>query len=475
MIAATPIDVTPEASERTRPAKRRKAPVHEVRVVVEIQMPQWMQQQYLQPPQFRVQPIQMPAEIRADMQQIVPEFVFTQQSVPDQPPTVTDSRNVIPDDSPVYVSPVESGPNETLVDLYRAHLEPAELLKNEPRTVRADISRIQRFQNWLDSCALRNTTPLRAYLQCFQDSKDLLFDYSRFIRQQEAGSSSATVTQALNAIMKLCRWAMENGRLKKLPRYPTKGDVNMMRIDVDDCEFRGEPVTIPELKRMLMPDVLDGCEWPQLGNVPPAKFWETVLLSHYCLGFRSQDWFAARTTGKQGLLWSDVLTDPTCPRLEDLQNEFGWVWYLVHKTKKKSQRAAKPVKLLAPLPRKLRESIELFRGIHPERVFPLPCNGRYWSEQVQGILLRAGFDDASRKAAKKPSIELSLGQKAVASFRKGCAAMWASHVSESAASYMLQHSVQDGKAVSVITREHYLQVYRPLREIVPALETLPLW
>jgi integrase len=173
-------------------------------------------------------------------------------------------------------------------------------------------------------------------------------------------------------------------------------------------------------------------------------------------------------------MWSDVITETRCPRLEDLHNEHGWVWYLVHKTKKKSQRAAKPVKLLVPLSRRLRESIELFRGIDPERVFPLPCNGKYWSDQVCGILERAGLDDASRKAARKPSIELSLGQKSVASFRKGCAAMWADHVSESAASYLLKHSVTEG-GVSAITREHYLQAYRPLREIVPALETLPLW
>jgi len=454
--------------------KRRSPQVVEVRVVVEVQMPAWMQP-FQQQIQQQVQ-LHTPPEIRATMaqQQFVPEFIVTQSSAASggQPPVITSTRPIV--QTPPAAAIEVSTTDDSLVVLYKKHLEPGELAKNEAKTVRADVARIQKFQDWLDSCALRSTYPQRAYLQRFAESKDLLADYAQYIRSQDSGCSSATVSQALNAILKLARWAVENGQLKKLPKYPTRGDVNMMRLEQDECEFSGEPVTVPELNRMLAADVLAGCTWPELGNVSPARFWECVLLSHYCLGFRSQDWFASRTTEKQGLMWSDVITETQCPRLDDLHNPHGWCWYVVHKTKKKSQRAAKPVKLLVPLSGRLREIIELFRGAHPERVFPLPCNGRYWSKEFQGILLRAGLDDSSRVAMKRPSIELSLGQKAVASFRKGCASMWAGHVSESAASYLLQHSVTDG-AVSTITREHYLQVYRPLRAIVPALETLPIW
>lgn len=475
MIAAT-TDIADEYDEAQGRAKARKAhrvpePQRvEIVLTLNLQMHPSMQQ-FALPQQIQV-PVSVPVESHAPMQQqIVPHYVVTQQPTVEAPTVTTTQRvpEVMPERAP---DPV---PLPSLVELYKEHLAPREMEKgNEPRTVRADISRIQKFQDWLDAGALRNTTPQRAYLQCFGESKDLLSDYSRFIRSQDVGNSSATVSQALNAIMKLARWAFENGQLAKVPKYPTKGDVNVMRLQEDDSDFRAEPVTVEELRRMLSPEVLDACDWPRLGNVPPAKFWETVLLSHYCLGFRTQDWFASRTTGKTGLMWSDVLSDTQCPRLKDLHNEHGWAWYIVHKTKKKSQRAAKPVKLLVPLSQKLRERIELFRGIHPERVFPLPCNGRYWASAVQGILLRAGLDDASRIAAKKPCIELSLGQKAVASFRKGCADMWAGHVDEAAASYLLQHSVSDGK-VSAVTLEHYLRVYRPLRDIVPALETLPIW
>lgn len=463
-----------------QPLKKQRRPV-EIRLVLEIQMPPWMQNQ----------PNVIRQEISGAMhnQRISPEFVFTAPPQMDVDPVISHSaaQPSKPPATPLApekpIAQDDSGqPSESLVDLYREHLEPRELLKNEPRTVRADITRVQNFQNWLEMenpnvfSAQRITTPRGAHLRIVAENKDILFDYSRWMRNQDSGNSAATVMHSMNAVMKLFRWCAEAGLLKKAPKYPTKGDLNEMRpeSDSDDCEFQGEPVTVEEFRRMSAPEVLACCEWPRLGNISPATFWETVLLSHMVFGFRSQDWFAARTNDKTGLLWSDLITETQCPRLEDLHNPHGWLWYLVHKTKKKSKRAAKPTRLLVPLPSRLRELIEMFRGLDPVRVFPLQNNSRYWSAEFQGILLRAGLDRETRKAAKKPEIQLSLGQKKIASFRKGCASMWADHCCEEAASYLLQHSVSDGK-VSAITREHYLKIYRPLRRIVPALETLPVW
>lgn len=373
----------------------------------------------------------------------------------------------------VQESPVPTC-TETLIELYETHLAPGEFQKNEAKTVRADISRIRKFQNWLDSGALRNTTPQRAYIECLA-VKDVLFDFARFIRSQETKNSTATAMQAMNAIMKLARWAVENGHLKKVPKQPTRGDANEMneRLDEDD-EFQGEPVTIPELMAMKSRSVLDGCDWPCFDGITPAEFWEGCLDACYEQGFRLQDWFAVYTTNREGLLWEDVITDTRCPKLDDLHNEFGWVWYVVNKTKKKAKRARKPVRQLAPLSRRTREFIEKFRGKDKRRVFPLPCNGRYWSAQVQGILLRAGLDDETRISQNKPIIKLTLGQAKVANLRKGCADMWASHLSEAASTYFLKHSVSDDE-VSRITREHYLKIYRPLKEIVPAMQSLPIW
>ena len=426
--------------QRTEFRKQRR-PI-EIRVIVELQMPRG------------VGPMNYPPA----------EFVFTPSSAPDVAPVVTVSDSLVSS-----VTSPEPSAVISLVELYRTNLEQKELLQNEAKTVRADIQRIVRFQNWLEQ---RSKTPL---LQQIAEKKDILWDYARHLRTQDKGYSSACCGHALNAIMKLLRWCFESTLLGKMSKAPTRGDVNMMRAaSTENEDFQGEPVTLEEFKRLMRRDVLDSCQWPRLGNVSPADFWECVMLSHFVFGFRSQDWFPARTNDKAGLLWADILDETQCPKLDDLYNQHGWLWYLVHKTKKKSQRAAKPVKLLVPIPGRLRELIERFRGLDPERVFPLTSNSRYWSREFTAILERAGLDDASRKAAKKPVIKLSLGQKKVASFRKGCATMWADHVDESAASYLLKHSVSDGP-VSAITREHYLQAYRPLRAIVANLETLPIW
>lgn len=432
--------IAPVEQQRTELRKQRR-PI-EIRVVVEFQMPRG-----IGPMSFA------PAE-----------FVFTPSSAPDVAPVVTVSDSLVSS-----VTSPEPSASLSLVELYRANLEQKELLQNEAKTVRADIQRIVRFQAWLEQ---RSKTPL---LQQLAEQKEILWDYARHLRTQDKGYSSASCGHALNAIMKLLRWCFEATLIGKMLKSPTRGDVNMMRAaSTENEDFQGEPVTLAEFAKLMSPEVLGGCQWPRLGNVSPALFWECVLLSHMVFGFRSQDWFAARTNDKAGLLWADIVESTQCPKLDDLHNLHGWLWYLVHKTKKKSQRAAKPVKLLVPIPGRLRALIELFRGLDSDRVFPLTSNSRYWSLEFTRILERAGLDDASRRAAKKPVIKLSLGQKKVASFRKGCASLWADHVDEAAASYLLKHSVTDG-AVSAITREHYLQAYRPLRAIVANLETLPIW
>lgn len=426
--------------QRTETRKQRR-PI-EIRVVVQLEMPRGIGPMNVAPA----------------------EFVFTPSLAPNIAPVVTVSESLASS-----VTSSEPSTPLSLVELYRTNLEPKELLQNERKTVRADVQRIVRFQNWLEQ---RSKTPL---LQQISEKKDILWDYARHLRTQATGYSSASCGHALNAIMKLLKSCCDAGLIGKVPKYPTRGDVNMMRpASTENEDFQGEPVTLEEFGRLMRREVLDGCQWPRIGNVSPSEFWECVLLSHFVFGFRSQDWFPARTNDKAGLLWSDIIDETQCPKLDDLHNPHGWLWYLVHKTKKKSQRAAKPVKLLVPIPGRLRYLIEQFRGLNPERVFPLTSNSRYWSREWTGILERAGLDDASRKAVRKPVIKLSLGQKSVASFRKGCATMWADHVDESAASYLLKHSVADG-AVSAITREHYLQAYRPLRAIVANLETLPIW
>ena len=208
--------------------------------------------------------------------------------------------------------------------------------------------------------------------------------------------------------------------------------------------------------------------------VKPSVFWKTNLLSHYVYGFRSQDWFAARSAQKQGLLWSGVITDSLCPFLDDLHNEAGWALYLVHKTANKDEAADRPSDVLVPLSSKMRELIEQFRGQDPDRVFPMKNNSRTYSQEFAKLLERAGLSDEMRRKEKKPIIRLSLGQRKVASFRKGSSALWAKHVSRAASSYMLHHAVSE-EGVAKMTAESYLQNEEILRDIVAKIESLPVW
>jgi hypothetical protein len=130
--------------------------------------------------------------------------------------------------------------------------------------------------------------------------------------------------------------------------------------------------------------------------------------------------------------------------------------------------------VLVPLSAKIRDLIEQFRGLDPERVFPMANNSRTYSEEFSKLLERAGLSDDARRIEGKPIIRLSLGQRNVASFRKGSSALWAKYVSRAASSYMLHHAVSE-EGVAKMTAESYLQSEEILRDIVAKIESLPVW
>ena len=421
----------------------------------------------------------MPSQQQFSIPVEVPHFGFTaQMPTATAVPTVSSTFDHAQASSAGSASPESQVPTqaETLTDLYERLCASRERGVNEAKTVKADCAAVREYQDWLCSQNDTRITTPRVGMSKTLENSSLLEEWSRELRGRQIGGSVASVAKRLNAVMKLARACFHSGLIAKLPKCPTRGDLRLMvpvtDESADDADLQGEPVTVDELKLMLA--ACEGAEWPCLGKVDPAEFWRLVLLSSYCYGFRTQDWFASRSSEKRGLLWSGVIDEPTCPKLSDVLNPSGWVWFLVHKTKRKDAKAGRPSKLLLPLSSKLRSMIEQFRGLDPERVFPLPCNSHSWSREMAGIKERANLDDASRLAAKKPSIQLSEGKRAVASFRKGCADMWATLAGGAAASYVLKHSSSEGDAAS-ITQKHYLKLYRPLRDITPVIESLPIW
>jgi hypothetical protein len=358
----------------------------------------------------------------------------------------------------------------TLVELYDALLSNSDQEKRvSVKTIKDTKSSLQRFETW----GLVNHRVVGGRPVSLLEQPSILRGFAEFLRDQPKGNSSAMCSKALSSVGKLAGACVRSGMLKQKPETVSKSTINLLRPRTEEQRrVKAVPVTVIELKAMLA--VVDGCKWPRIGSVSPATFWETSLLAHYVYGFRSQDWFAARSNEKQGLLWSGVITSSQCPVLEDLHNASGWAWYLVHKTAKKDEAAERPSDVLVPLSAKMRELIEQFRGIDPERVFPMKNNSSTYSQEFLCLLERAGLSDESRRQEGKPIIRLSLGQRNVASFRKGCSAMWAKQVSRAASSYMLHHAVSE-EGVAKMTTESYLQNEEILRDIVEKIESLPVW
>jgi hypothetical protein len=358
----------------------------------------------------------------------------------------------------------------SLVDLYDELLSASDLEKRVSiKTIRDNRAALDKFEAW-------GRTQHRVVggrpLSLLEQPK-ILRSYAEVLRAQPKGNSSAMASKALSAVGKLAGACVRAGMLKQKPETVSKSTINLLRPRTEEQRrVKAVPVTVGELQAMLA--VIDGCRWPRLGKVKPSVFWQTSLLAHYVYGFRSQDWFAARSAEKKGLLWSGVITSSQCPALDDLHNAAGWAWYLVHKTAKKDEAAERPSDVLVPLSAKMRDLLEQFRGLDPDRVFPLANNSRTYSEEFARLLDRAGLSDDARRKENKPIIRLSLGQRNVASFRKGSSALWAKHVSRAASSYMLHHAVTE-EGVAKMTSESYLQNEEILRDIVAKIESLPVW
>ena len=360
--------------------------------------------------------------------------------------------------------------SRSLVDLYDELLSATDKEKRvSVKTIRDNRSAIDKFEAW--GKAQHRVVAGRAV--SLLEQPKILRAYAEFLRAQAKGNSSAMASKALGSIGKLAGACVRAEMIKQKPETVAKSTINLIRPRTEEQRrVKAVPVTVSELQAMLA--VVDGCKWPRLGSVKPSVFWQTNLLSHYVYGFRSQDWFPARSADKRGLLWSGVITATQCPVLDDLHNAAGWAWYLVHKTAKKDEAAERPSDVLVPLSSRMRELIEQFRGLDPERVFPMANNSRSYSQEFSKLLERAGLADDTRRNDNKPIIRLSLGQRNVASFRKGSSALWAKHVSRAASSYMLHHAVSE-EGVAKMTADSYLQNEEILRDIVAKIETLPVW
>jgi hypothetical protein len=269
------------------------------------------------------------------------QFSFDAGQSGEQPLRVFRGPEVVP------VPPVEARQSESrsLVALYDDLLAESDRERRvSVKTIKDNQSALRKFEAW----GRANHRVVAGRPLSLLEQPGILRGYAEFLRAQTKGNSSAMCSKALSSVGKLAGACVRSGLINQKPETVSRTTINLLRPRTEEQRrVKAVPVTLSELQAMLA--VVDGCRWPRLGKVKPSVFWETLLLSHYVYGFRSQDWFAARSNEKQGLLWTGVITASQCPVLEDLHNPAGWAWYLVHKTAKKDEAAERPSDVLVPL------------------------------------------------------------------------------------------------------------------------------
>lgn len=233
-------------------------------------------------------------------------------------------------------------------------------------------------------------------------------------------------------------------------------------VEVGSPPPKGRPglVSIGEVEAMIR-TAWRIAQWPRWGELPPGLFWETSLLLFWIYGARTQDFVRFKDATHDGLLWSNISFDATCPdpsaRGDDghtLRYPHGWLDYQPKKTAR-----SKGERITLPLHPAVAERLKRFQGLD-ERVFPTTCTKSHldWSGW------RSAFR-AIREAAEVPDdVTISGSGAANRSIRKACSNNW-DDLHDGLGMWVLGHGRRG------VHNSHYKSC---LRRIVSGIERLRL-
>lgn len=335
------------------------------------------------------------------------------------------------------VSSLRDGEDATLLHCYDQFCLPADT-GNSANSIRSVRSGLACFSNWYSetfhrNCVVRDlfVTPDRVWLFA--------------AHEVSSGSSVATVVRKIAAISKVMRVVCARNRAFVMPELPGLKQLQKMSAKrTSDNPFLDvavpETVTVAEFRAMR--ESCEVADWPALPGVSPEQFWQVVLDCHWTYGFRSQDWFSIQTRSVRGLLWNQVSLAESCPihQLRDLVWPHGWVCFWVRKCNRH---------LALPLSSRVRSHVDLFRGIDPERVFPIPRSKDQFYSNFLRIKEAAGVDS-----------RITLSGRSSPSLRKACTVFWDSVECGNLTSVVLGHSLGGRGSRSSITDRHYSQLIR---------------
>lgn len=442
----------------------RSPHVIELRVVVEVQVPQWMHpggalgnsmqagavSTVLSPCVVISQRPPNADPLRGESQE--------GKKVPDQDVNgsaffvthlASDSDLCLSGTSPVSpITTTVAGP--TFEDVFWKHVFPIKQLETKPSVQAEYRTAVKHFVEWFKNNH-RSGGPMVADL-CQQPQ--LLSEFYTFSLGK---GSEKTASNKLKCLKSIWRDMFD---LELITRSVPKPRTKQIRKKegVEKTDHIPMPVTDSELTRCLnaVLELHDDLTYPRLGKLEPFQFWFNVFAICAVHGIRPAEFWPLDKHSGVGLEWSEVCFAES-PPISDGENlqaewEFGWLNLRMNKTGRR---------LRTPMSPHLRFLIQQCVGLDSERVFPLPYNSQRWYTMLSMILTRAGFSKVKFPDEEKVKWPVTLcGSSPQKSLRKTASVLWRRHGTPRLASFMLGHSSRTGSSSDVdegseITEEHY--------------------
>lgn len=473
---------TTEAGER----KRRSHQVVEVRVTVDVKLPDWLQA--MQPngsalagqmqniattaaaavmQQRGLTPSRSP-EHNADP----PRGFMEENAVPNQ--DVGGSAFVLTSSEPM--NPVEvvrtetseksveakSIPGQTLLEVYDTNLRAKRSRSAGKKAIAEHLSSCRSFDEFCRAkIPLRCTEP-KGY---FTETKDLLQSYAAW-SIVEKDLSRATTNRRVDHILMIAREVYQ----LKLDR-PTEKELKKLEDSKQKKATDGR--RIPSFEEVnSLATAVSVARWPYRSHAP--YFWRGLIRLAAFIGFRTYD-IVSLIPEKTGLCKEDVIWDTLCPVADvnnalgyELHSPHGWLHYAV-----KKDTHSDCGRILIPMPSWLKDWVRFFfeKSAHPERIFPAmkqdALDSKAFGITWQRIVKQAGVD---------PRIKISEGSGDVIAIRKYAANWWTLAAIRSkthaAMADKISHYVLHHAEVTTATK-HYLSTQAAVLPVM--LELLSSW
>ena len=468
MIAAVKLE-----SEQPRIPKlkgRPPAQAVEIRLVIELQLPPWLQGIQHTLAAAAASPIAKAVE--SVVRQDSPEQL--QDHEPSDRPSgsafvVTSSQlsspaEVVSNGTPDQPVPSESTERETMLALYERCVLAKKQRSAGKKAIAEHLSSCRFFDRFVASqIHLRPQTPMVNLLK----TADLLRSFGQWMIV-DLDLSVATASRRVEHVAMVAKTCFQLALDK-----PTEKEMRRM----DDAKPKKKSVSdarrIPSFDEVnALATAVTVAKWPYHAHAP--YFWRGLIRMAAYIGFRTYD-VVSLIPEKTGLCKSDVVWSTLCPVADvsnalgkELHSPHGWLHYSIEKDKHSDCR-----RILIPMPKWLRDWVRFFFELseHSERIFP---------SMKQQALDSKSFGQTWRKirekAAVDPRIMLSEGTGNVIALRKYAANWW--HLatlrakSDSSLADKMSHYVLHHAEVTTANK-HYLSVQAAVLPVM--LELMNSW